>query len=80
MDRVFFEAVVSLVGFVDHAHASTTKVLEDLIVGDRLTDEENHYSPSSIGRDGCLNQASQGGRRSGLYNGGTRTGSKSAAR
>jgi hypothetical protein len=39
-------------GLVDNAHASTSEVLEDHVVGDRLADEGNHRGFSSTGKDG----------------------------
>jgi hypothetical protein len=40
--------------FVDHTHAPATEVLQDLIVGNRLTDKGNHCGSSSIDDDGWL--------------------------
>jgi len=35
-------------GFVDDAHSPATKVIEDLVVGNRLTDEGGHDNSCAI--------------------------------
>jgi hypothetical protein len=40
---------LGVLGFVDHPHASTTELLEDLVVRNRLTDEGGHDNSSEEG-------------------------------
>ncbi len=37
---------LDVVGFVHHAHPAFAQLREDLVVGDRLTDEGSHCSSS----------------------------------